>query len=274
MYLREVKKKVNLLGNPSVGKTSLILRYVKNLYGDRYLKTVGTNVYTKEVEVVGANIKLIIQDVMGEKSYESVHETALVSSSGAIFVADSTRMETFNDIFDYWIPKFERVAGRSAVRVLAINKMDLEDRAITEEFVIREASRDFDHVFFTSAKTGEGVEEAFNETASRTLFATKKSPLGEDSFPSGTPETPKELLAMLFSYTSRLEEFHYSELEIFLGRCRIDIFALEEDMVEEKVLEFADLLKRWCEDAGYEEGVRDIGELVKRYEGFTGTGAS
>ena len=111
MTIREIKKKVNLLGSPSVGKTSLVLRFVNDMYDEKYLKTIGTNIYTKNVKAMGTDIKLIIHDIMGEKSYESVQKTTFNKSDGAILVADVTDRNTLDELMDYWIPRYRDIAG-------------------------------------------------------------------------------------------------------------------------------------------------------------------
>ncbi len=267
MYFREIKKKINLLGNPAVGKTSLILRYVKDVFGDGYLKTIGTNVYSKDVEIIGANVKLMIQDVMGEKSYESVHENSFRGSAGAIFVADATRIDTLDDIFDYWIPKYESITGDSSGKILTVNKTDLDDIEIEREYVLKELSRDFEHIFFTSAKTGDFVEEAFNEMASRVLFKTatpgKSAPKPLDEF---SLDTPQDLLGALFYFSSGIEGFEYSDMEGLSSQSGIDIFALEAPIKEKNISEFAKRLVRWCQDNSDEECVNTMRDIVNRYK--------
>lgn len=267
MYFREVKKKINLLGNPSVGKTSLILRYVKNIFGEKYLKTIGTNVYSKDVEVVGANVKLMIQDVMGEKSYETVHASSFNGSSGAIFVVDATDINTFNDIFDYWIPKYVGVVGNSTTKVLAINKMDLDNIVVTKECIVKEVSRDFDHIFFTSAKTGENVENTFNEIASRVLFKTKRpSNNVERIIQEQKIENPQDLLGALFTVASITEELKYSDLEELFEGSGIDRLKLENHPDKNRVIDFAKRLRERCKDLGDTHSVRAIDEILRDFK--------
>lgn len=266
MYYGKVKKKVNLLGNPAVGKTSLILRFVKDVFGEKYLKTIGTSFYAKDVEVVGASVKLIIQDVMGEKSYESVHKSTFRWSSGAIFVADATKKKTLDDIFTYWIPKYKDIAGQNNPTVLAVNKMDLDDLEVTKEQALKEAHSDIDHVLFTSAKTGRGVEDAFHELASMVLFNMPKKAESLDQYLSKQSlDTPKDLLGGLFILSSSMEELIYPELEKMFEESGIDRFGLEKNVPEEKVLSFAERIKDWCESVENKSGANQVESLIERY---------
>jgi len=154
----DIKRKVNLIGEHGVGKTSLILRFVENVFGEEYLKTVGTNVYTKKVPVTGSEVKLVMYDIMGESDFKSVQDMAFEKSTGAIAVADITREETLYKLIDDWLPKYRKSAVHNAPVVLAVNKIDLEDQEITKEEVVENVLHYFNTIFFTSAKTGENVE--------------------------------------------------------------------------------------------------------------------
>ncbi|MFO7992460.1 MAG: Rab family GTPase [Thermoplasmata archaeon] len=273
MYGREIKKKINLMGDPSVGKTSLVLRYVKNVFGEGYLKTIGTNIYKKEVPVIGAEIKMLIQDIMGERGYESVQEAAFRNSNGAIAVADATRMETLDSLIDEWLPKYKGFAGRNASIVLAVNKDDLDNKEITEEFVVAEVASHFDYMFFTSAKTGKGVEDAFTEIASRVLFHTQLA--GEDienSLLSKDIDNPSDLVGALFAYSSDRGEMPYSTMEHLLKKSDIDKYKLDEPIKEKNALLFAKKVMDWLDKSGKKESSEFVHKLIQNYKGSSDIG--
>lgn len=268
MSQRIVKKKVNLLGDPAVGKTSLVLRFVKDVFGDKYLKTIGTNVYSKKVPIVGAEVKMMIYDIMGEKNFEYVQETSFRQSSGAIAVADATRMETLDSLVDNWIPKYKEVAKENPCLILAVNKMDLEDQIeIEKDFVVKEFSSFFDYVFFTSAKTGKDVENSFQELASRTLFKTTRSSRKvEDIIAEKYIDTPHKLMEALLAYTSELGEIPYEEREEILSNSNISKFKLEDNIDEKRVYNFAENIIEWYEGNDFQDASESVKNLIERYE--------
>ncbi len=268
MAKREVKKKINLLGNPSVGKTSLILRFVNDMYDDKYLKTLGTNIYTKEVKTMGANMKLVIHDIMGEKSYESVQKSVFSMSSGAILVADVTSRKTLDDIIDYWIPRYQDIAGDDKPMYLAVNKTDLENKEITKDIIIDEISSHFNDVFFTSAKTGKGVRGAFHELAISVLLMmhrAEENTFDEDD--NTEMDTTKDFLGAIFTLISDLEEFTPVVQREILKKSGIDEKYLDQHIKEEKAIAFAGELENWCERSGNIEAAEKIRDIIYQFSG-------
>ncbi|MFO7992463.1 MAG: GTP-binding protein [Thermoplasmata archaeon] len=274
--LIDAKKKVNLLGDSSVGKTSLIMRFVNSVFGDQYLKTIGTNVYTKTVEIPGANIKLIINDIMGEKAYRSVQQGAFLGSTGAIAVADITRMETLDNIIDDWLPRYQEMSNDSNPIVLAVNKFDLDDKEITPE-ILDEKGEYFSGYFFTSAKTGRNVEECFKKLAGDVAPNLQLEVEDiEDIVLSKTICTTKDLIDGLLAYASEIGEMPYETREEILSSSGIDKYSLDQkdeldleiygDIDEEDAINFAEGLKRWYSEHDDEYTAQAIDKLVKKYE--------
>ncbi len=172
---KHFKAKVCLVGNPAVGKTSLVRRYVMNSFDDRYLTTVGTKVSKKPVRVVDpsaeldADIDLMIWDIMGQPGFrEMLKDAYFFDAKGVLAVADLTRKDTLEDLKN-WIRAVEGVTGRVPI-VVAINKADLTAEAgySTAEAVQAAEVLGAD-VFLTSAKSGSNVEEAFRRLGARVV---------------------------------------------------------------------------------------------------------
>ena len=124
-----VKKKIVLLGDCAVGKTSLIRRYVFNRLDDSYRATVGNKVTTKHLRIKTANktekLKLVIWDLIGSKGYHTLHAMTFVGADAALLVSDMTRTETLENLGNYWIPSLFNIVD-SVPLVFICNKSDLK----------------------------------------------------------------------------------------------------------------------------------------------------
>jgi len=260
----EIKKKINLLGETGVGKTSLTLRFVKDVFGEKYLKTIGTNVYSKNIHITGSEIKLIIYDIMGDTGFDSVRDRAFKKSAGAVAVADITREETLDNLIDDWLPKYRRSAGQDAPILLAVNKVDLKDQELlTRKEVVEDVTQHFDTVFFTSAKTGENVEVMFKELVFRTIYLYT-SPVDEQDI--GTINDPKKLISLLLTYASELGDMSYTTREKIFEQSGIDKFSLDECISEQQALSFGNGLIHWYEKNQDPSSASVIRSLIEKYE--------
>lgn len=172
------KFKICLFGEPAVGKTSLIRRFVYDVFDDKYLSTIGAKVSKKVVSVVqdseDVKVEMMIWDIMGQESFRQLLKDAyFYGAEGLIGVADITRKSTLYALED-WLREILLITGEKPL-ILVGNKIDLVDMAEWGEKELKEISEKFNAIyyFFTSAKTGEGVEEAFMKLAQK--LVEKKS---------------------------------------------------------------------------------------------------
>jgi small GTP-binding protein len=156
-----IRKKILLLGDFSVGKTSLIRRYVDNAFDDSYLTTIGVKISKKQLTIHGIECELLIWDVEGATPLKRIHESYMLGASGAIFVADCNREETISHL-DQHIERFLSV-NPNASYVIAYNKSDLLTKQQKEEIVRKE------HSLFTSAKEDNNVSNLFITLAEEIL---------------------------------------------------------------------------------------------------------
>ncbi|MDA1043795.1 MAG: GTP-binding protein [Verrucomicrobia bacterium] len=158
-----LKKKVCMLGAFSVGKTSLVRQVVTTVFTDKYLTTVGVKVDKKHVSLETVDVDMLIWDIYGEDNLQSISLSYLRGASGYLLVLDGTRKETLT-IAKEIEEKVERTIGPMP-SVVMLNKSDIEDRwEITDDAMAQTNAWGW-RVFRTSAKTGEGVEEAFKALA-------------------------------------------------------------------------------------------------------------
>ncbi|MFO7992465.1 MAG: Rab family GTPase [Thermoplasmata archaeon] len=266
---KEIKKKVNLLGAPGVGKTSLILQFVKSVFGDEYLKTIGTNIYTKNIELEDGDVKLVIHDIMGEEMYNTVREGAFLGSTGAIAVADITRPETLDALLNDWVPMYYERCSRDNPIILAVNKFDLDNKMIDSDDLKSKAD-EFGMTFYTSAKDGKNVDVAFKILASKVAGNLQLSIQDiEDIVENREISSPRELLDVIFAYISEIGQMPYSEREKILAESGIQKFDLEEEIEgikEEDVLDYADKLMDWFEKEGKDYPKEIIQDAVDKYK--------
>lgn len=175
MSVEALKAKVVLLGDGGVGKTSLIRRFVVDQYSDDYITTVGTKVSKRSLSLghPAAEVEMTMQiwDVLGQKGYSGVQETAMKGAQGVLMVYDVTDDNSRRSLEDYWLPAVWRLAGRIPM-VLAGNKVDLVfDRIWADEYVYFLAQKYECPGVLTSARTGDHVEPAFKSLAEQILQA-------------------------------------------------------------------------------------------------------
>ncbi len=157
----EQKRKVCLVGDFAVGKTSLTRRFVNNVFSDKYLTTVGVKIDTKVVEVnESQTAKLVVWDIAGESTVTSINENYMKGLAGYLLVADGTRPATIETAL-HLQQRTEEIFG-SLPFVFLLNKNDLETQwAVTDaqEQLLRDKGW---KIFLTSAKSGAHVETAFS----------------------------------------------------------------------------------------------------------------
>lgn len=170
----EVEKKILLLGDPAVGKTSLVRRFVIDAFSDRYLITIGTKTSRKVLEFdfpelsLHIKLQLYIWDVFGQQGMPRAYTMYFKGAEAAILVFDHTRPPTFASLDRFWTALTD-VCGEIP-GVIASNKADLQrhediaDRAIADKAAAFKMKS-----LATSAKTGKNVEEAFRTLGSQLL---------------------------------------------------------------------------------------------------------
>ncbi len=152
-----------MLGSFSVGKTSLVRRFVESIFSDTYLTTVGVKINKKQMQVDGQDVTLMLWDIYGEDEFQKLRMSYLRGASGFLLVVDGTRRDTLDKALA--IKEEADKALGQVQSVLALNKCDLADQwEIDPEKETALGGQGWS-VVHTSAKTGQGVEEAFTALA-------------------------------------------------------------------------------------------------------------
>ena len=161
------QRKVCLLGDFAVGKTSLVRRFVYNRFETDYQATIGVHISRKEVEFedVGAKkVGLVLWDLAGGETFTQMEEAYYRGGAGALLVADVMRQDTIGMINTY-ATTFTRINPKASL-VIVFNKVDLlpDVKEVERRAKALSAQWGAPH-FFTSALTGEQVEQAFRKLA-------------------------------------------------------------------------------------------------------------
>jgi len=168
--------KIVLLGNPGVGKSSLITRFVHNRFSSSYLMTIGVDILSKQLFVGKDEVLFLISDIGGQERFASVREKFYRGAKGCLLVFDLTRENTLYALRE-WKKGLDSVE-EDVIYFVVGNKADLKDQIVVEKDealeIVKELELPESTFFITSAKTGEHVEEAFATFAKELIKAVEK----------------------------------------------------------------------------------------------------
>lgn len=158
-----VTRKVCIVGDFGVGKTSTVARYVHNVFSDKYLTTVGVKIDTREVNTAHGPVKMVIWDIAGTDRFSAIEFSYLRGAAAYLIVADGTRSHTLNVAEKLRVEARERYGAVPSV--LLVNKSDIHDEWEIGDDSLAALRENGDPVFVTSAKTGANVEAAMQALA-------------------------------------------------------------------------------------------------------------
>lgn len=162
-----IQKKICMLGSFSVGKTSLVRRFVASIFDDKYHTTIGVKVDKKIVSANGEDVTLVLWDIHGEDVYQKMRMSYLRGMAGFLLVADGTRRQTLDDALalnERVVQEFGKLPA-----ILLLNKCDLTDQWEVDAAQESKLTGAGWNLFRTSAKTGDAVENVFLQLAQATL---------------------------------------------------------------------------------------------------------
>jgi small GTP-binding protein len=162
-----IQKKICMVGVHGTGKTSLVQRYIHSIFSAKYHSTVGVKIDRKQVQLGDTPVNLLLWDVEGRTATQEIPASYLRGAHAVFYVADGTRRETFEQLFD--LRELAREAAGDVPSIVALNKADLEDQWTLSAADSSKLITGGFHTLKTSAKTGDGVEEAFRWLATATV---------------------------------------------------------------------------------------------------------
>ncbi len=159
--------KLILCGDGNVGKTSMVHRFVEDIFQADYKATIGTSIIKKECIFEGLNssVRFVIWDLAGQPQFRRMRSTYLANSAAAVLVFDLTNRDTFENLKN-WHDEIMKMAPPDIFLILVGNKIDLEDSRVVSTAEGMTIAKDFGVSYIeTSAKTGENINDAFKMLA-------------------------------------------------------------------------------------------------------------
>eukprot|EP01092_Planopodium_desertum_P003161 TRINITY_DN15455_c0_g1_i1.p1 TRINITY_DN15455_c0_g1~~TRINITY_DN15455_c0_g1_i1.p1 ORF type:complete len:185 (+),score=16.01 TRINITY_DN15455_c0_g1_i1:62-616(+) len=154
-----------IIGDMGVGKSCLLHQFTESRFVADSPHTIGVEFGTRIIDVTSHKVKLQIWDTAGQERFRAVTRSYYRGAAGALLVYDKTRRVTFNNLTS-WLTDARNLTSPTTVIMLIGNKKDLEDQADVTTEEAKSFADEHGLIFLeTSAKTGEGVEEAFVKTA-------------------------------------------------------------------------------------------------------------
>ncbi|URD80967.1 Ras family [Musa troglodytarum] len=170
--------KLVLLGDGRVGKTSLVLRYVNNVFSEKQEATVQAFYLKKHLVIEGVPVTLSIWDTAGQERFHALGPIYYRDADAALLVYDITDNDTFLRVRK-WVKELQQMASKDIIMGIAANKSDL---VRSKKYDIQEAESYAatigSKIFVTSAKSGTGVDEVFIDITTRLLQKKKNSTNG------------------------------------------------------------------------------------------------
>ena len=179
--MNDICLKAILIGDASVGKTALLLKYIDGKFLENHIATIGVEYKEKIIKHNNIDIKLQIWDTAGQEIYRSLTRNFYRNADVFLFVFDITNEESYIHIKD-WLKESEEDLGKNFKKILIGNKFDLNHkRKVDKERMTRFAQNNNMKCFETSAKEGNNVDIIFTE-AVKLLLGNKSNKEIMDEF--------------------------------------------------------------------------------------------
>jgi small GTP-binding protein len=165
-----LQKKICMVGMFGTGKTCLVQRYVHSMFSVKYLTTVGVKIDRREVQANGQPVTLMLWDLEGRDETRNINPSYLKGAHGVLYVVDGTRRDTFDKMFEMY-DLVTKTLG-DVPSIVALNKSDLTDQWQLKREDDRRLAAAGHVSLLTSAKSGAGVEAAFQRLAEAAVAAS------------------------------------------------------------------------------------------------------
>ena len=184
--------KVTLIGDASAGKSSILMKYIDDVFQEDYVCTIGVDFKIKTMQVQGKRVKLQIWDTAGQERFKPITSCYFRGSNGCLVIYDIAYRPSFESV-NTWVKDFRENNNTESTKNIVIvgNKLDrASERQVTREEAEDLASRLECEYIEVSAKTGQQLPELFVLAAGKILSTLKPEAImgGQPRFqPAGVP---------------------------------------------------------------------------------------
>ena len=156
--------KLVFIGDSSVGKTCLLMRFSENRFPEDHMPTIGIDFKIKIMTVGKKRCKMQLWDTAGQERFQTITASYYKGAAGALLVYDASNRSTFQSVTN-WVKQIDNNASDNVQKVLVANKSDLSNQEVSQDEGLQLA-KDYKMQFFTtSAKTGENVDSMFEQVS-------------------------------------------------------------------------------------------------------------
>ncbi len=172
-----------IIGDSTVGKTSILNKFANGTFNQNYLATVGLDNITKDETIDGKNIRIKIWDTAGQERYKALTKGFFNNAEGIMIVFDVTNSETYDNLKN-WIQSIHNFMGNKMEEIPIIiigNKIDCEEREVKTEDAESFCKGQNYPYFETSAKTGENIDKTIRFLVKKIIDGNTDSNQNEGS---------------------------------------------------------------------------------------------
>ena len=158
-----------IIGDPSVGKSQILLRYVNDIFNEKYQNTIGLEFGAKNLNINNTLYRIQIWDTAGQEKYKSIIRGYYKNSVCALIVYDISKKQSFDNIYK-WMEDCKNQSSKTILMALIGNKIDLDHKREVNYEEGKDFADKYNMLFFeTSAKTGFNIDKVFFDTASKII---------------------------------------------------------------------------------------------------------
>ena len=177
--------KILTLGDTSVGKSSIVLRFSDDDFNDNQFATIGIDFKTKYIKMGESSVKVLIWDTAGQEKFQNIAKQYYKGANGVLLIYDIGNKKSFERV-DFWLKELKSNNRIEELFICLVgNKIDLEDkRVISTEDGEKYAKENNINFFEVSAKSGKGVNDLFNAAIKGSMdkvFSSNEKEEGDDN---------------------------------------------------------------------------------------------